>query len=58
MKVGALQVQPSNVGHLDGVSNAVRFLASPESDFVTGQLLVVDGGRAFTRDSRPTVHPR
>jgi 3-oxoacyl-[acyl-carrier protein] reductase len=49
MKVGALQVQPiKKIGTMDDVSNAVLFLASAESDFMTGQLLVVDGGRAFT----------
>ena len=49
MKVGALQVQPiKRIGTMDDVSNAVLFLASSESDFMTGQLLVVDGGRAFT----------
>jgi 2-hydroxycyclohexanecarboxyl-CoA dehydrogenase len=32
------------VGHPDEVAQAVLFLASPESDYITGQTLSVSGG--------------
>lgn len=32
----------------EDVSNVVSFLAGPDSDYVTGQTLVVDGGIIFT----------
>jgi 3-oxoacyl-[acyl-carrier protein] reductase len=31
-------------GEAKDVANAVAFLASPEADYITGQVLVVDGG--------------
>lgn len=33
------------VGNVDDIANAVSFLVSPESGFVTAQVLTVDGGR-------------
>jgi 3-oxoacyl-[acyl-carrier protein] reductase len=33
------------IGELDDVANAVVFLASPESGWITAQALTVDGGR-------------
>jgi len=48
MKVLGLQKQPiKRIGQMDDVSDAVLFFASSESDFVTGQLLVVDGGTLY-----------
>lgn len=48
MKVRGLQIQPiKRIGQMDDVSNAVLFFASAESDFVTGQMLVVDGGASY-----------
>lgn len=33
------------VGQPDNVANAALFLASDDSSFITGQVIVVDGGR-------------
>lgn len=45
MKARRLEVQAvKRLGQMDDVSDAVLFFASAESDFVTGQLLPVDGG--------------
>ena len=33
------------VGEASDIANAVAFFAAPESSWVTGQVLAVDGGR-------------
>jgi gluconate 5-dehydrogenase len=38
----------SKVGQTGGLGNAAVYLASPASDFVTGQILYVDGGLLST----------
>jgi 3-oxoacyl-[acyl-carrier protein] reductase len=39
------QVTPKGrIGEPEDIANAVSFLASEEADFMTGQVLVVDGG--------------
>jgi 3-oxoacyl-[acyl-carrier protein] reductase len=39
------QVTPKGrIGQPEDIANAVAFLSSDESDFITGQLIVVDGG--------------
>ena len=35
-------------GTVEDIANAVRFLVDPASDYVTGQILNVDGGKALT----------
>ena len=43
-RMGALAML-GRVGEPDDIANAVAFFASPESGWVTGQVLAVDGGR-------------
>ena len=43
-----LALQPSGkAGRPEDVANAVSFLASPRTDFITGQVLFVDGGKSL-----------
>jgi hypothetical protein len=47
-------------GEADGIAQAVRYLLGPESSWVTGQLLTVDGGhtlRACVNDADLTDIP-
>ncbi|HEX4490065.1 MAG TPA: glucose 1-dehydrogenase [Acidimicrobiia bacterium] len=45
-----LQQMPiSRVGTVDDIANAVRYLAGPESSWVTGQMIGVDGGHQLRR---------
>jgi 3-oxoacyl-[acyl-carrier protein] reductase len=45
---GALSNIPSGrLGRAEDIANAVRFFCLPESDFVTGQSLLVDGGHGL-----------
>ena len=41
-----LQVPMKRMGSPEDVANAALFLASPESDYITGETLRVDGGLA------------
>ncbi|HKZ00437.1 MAG TPA: SDR family oxidoreductase, partial [Rhabdochlamydiaceae bacterium] len=44
-KEGILKKIPmGRMGHPEDVANAALFLASPLSDYITGQVLTVDGG--------------
>ncbi len=43
-----LALQPTGVfGRPEDVANAVSFLVSPRTDFITGQILLVDGGKSL-----------
>jgi 3-oxoacyl-[acyl-carrier protein] reductase len=41
----AAKAMVGRVGKPEDIANAVAFLASPESGFITAQILAVDGGR-------------
>lgn len=41
------QTPLKRLGHSTDIFNAIKFLASRESDFITGHILVVDGGRCI-----------
>ena len=43
-----LALQPTGkAGRPEDIANAVAFLASPQTDFITGQVLFVDGGKSL-----------
>jgi 3-oxoacyl-[acyl-carrier protein] reductase len=43
-----LALQPTGkAGRPEDVANAVSFLAAPRTDFITGQVLLVDGGKSL-----------
>jgi 3-oxoacyl-[acyl-carrier protein] reductase len=43
-----LALQPTGkAGRPQDIANAVAFLASPAMDFITGQTLLVDGGKSL-----------
>jgi NAD(P)-dependent dehydrogenase (short-subunit alcohol dehydrogenase family) len=48
MEAGKQEVVKSypigRLGHPDDIGNAVVYLASDEADFMTGQILFIDGG--------------
>jgi NAD(P)-dependent dehydrogenase (short-subunit alcohol dehydrogenase family) len=46
------QMPLRRLGHVDDVAAAVRYLAGPESGWVTGQVLAVDGGHTLRRGPR------
>jgi len=53
------QMPLNRLGHVDDVAAAVRFLAGPESSWITGELLNVDGGHTLRRgpDLGPLLGP-
>ena len=47
VKVGIEESIPKRIGKPQDIANAALFLASDESDFITGEMLTVSGGRAM-----------
>lgn len=47
-RAAQLALQPTGAaGRPEDIANAVAFLASPSTDFITGQILFVDGGKSL-----------
>jgi NAD(P)-dependent dehydrogenase (short-subunit alcohol dehydrogenase family) len=44
------QIPLGRAGHPDDIGRAIRYLAGPESDWVTGQSFAVDGGHELRRN--------
>jgi len=44
MKIGNVKTPLNRVGTVEDVVNVTLFLASPESNFITGHNFLVDGG--------------
>ncbi|MHA2182774.1 MAG: SDR family NAD(P)-dependent oxidoreductase, partial [Promethearchaeota archaeon] len=47
MKMGNTSIPLGRIGTVDDITNMMMFLASPASDYITGQEFVVSGGLAI-----------
>jgi NAD(P)-dependent dehydrogenase (short-subunit alcohol dehydrogenase family) len=45
VKSGVEKIDPTEVGKPESIANSIAFLAAPDTEFVQGAILVVDGGR-------------
>ena len=50
-------VPMGRIGHVEDVTGAVLFMASPQADFITGSTILVDGGYAAGRVDLPLAPP-
>ncbi|MDT7621437.1 MAG: hypothetical protein QOF99_2338, partial [Pseudonocardiales bacterium] len=41
----AAGVPMGRLGHVDEIADVIKFLASPEARFITGQIVAVNGGK-------------